>query len=782
MEKKPKTAPSTERSRRPFGLAYDTLGDEFVRDLAKLCGLPAEGGQLRAILADEERVSAALAGLSGRALILLDLLVEADGEVPIEEISEVARADHGIDASEFRGAVGELMDAGLAVEVLAGVRVTSRERCLVSFDVLRDLLAPRVRGISIPRTPTLEGSAELWTRNLVALLGSVVHLPMRVTQHRDVHRGSAKKLAAIMDWPPDRVIMLIDAAIRDGILARRGGVLAPVLPALLELARGERPLASGADARIANAYLPPGRWVSALGVKRAVAMGMLRDWRKTYSRLQATAERWAVIRHEACRDVDTLPALRVALNGQDYLLRPGPGSRSGHGDGHVTPSFEVMLGPEADVELVASLALCTEPSRIDVVLTRKITPASIAAGCAAGLDAEAIVKALGRVGRHGVPDNVRAMVEEWASVRKTARIHDVWAIEVGSAEIGDAVTRALGADVAARPSPTVVLVHRSTANIAARIQALGVRVPEQLEPLYLLDKKIVWDDPPPVESAYLEGALGNALLRERVEQNAEPDRLRPEGFTPLERLDECLALLPPRAEVARKFLVALRRLWEAGIDDYALWTDKLDPQQRDEALSLPLAEPWVLIAWLVRAPRKRARLLANAKSVDALIVAAQRLDPRDGITTPGAAAIRLGGHPEVRSLVFEAPWPAPQPKGGAAREARPTAAAAKPSPSTPAPARAAPVARAKPKPPPSKLGLRDSAPDHGALKAAFAKAAAEGVRVMLRVRSGSAERLVMVDPEMVAERGNDVALLGFDIDDDVDRAFPLANVLAIEPV
>jgi hypothetical protein len=77
--------------------------------------------------------------------------------------------------------------------------------------------------------------------------------------------------------------------------------------------------------------------------------------------------------------------LRSTVEGETWVRRAAsPADPSG--DGHVTPSFEVLLGPGASLDIVAAIGLGRELMGLDRVLTFRITPESVAAGLGCGLD------------------------------------------------------------------------------------------------------------------------------------------------------------------------------------------------------------------------------------------------------------------------------------------------------------------------------------------------------------------------------------------------------------
>jgi hypothetical protein len=133
------------------------------------------------------------------------------------------------------------------------------------------------------------------------------------------------------------------------------------------------------------------------------------------------------------------------------------------GDGHVTPSFEVLLGPEADASLTLVVGMVAELSRADHVLTHRLTPSSVARGLAAGLSIEVVRAELERVSKRPLPETVSALLDDAA--RRNLRARTVVAIE-GHASALDAMAAQLGARALGRPSRECLLVEGDVEPVA----------------------------------------------------------------------------------------------------------------------------------------------------------------------------------------------------------------------------------------------------------------------------------------------------------------------------
>jgi hypothetical protein len=264
-------------------------------------------------------------------------------------------------------------------------------------------------------------------------------------------------------------------------------------------------------------------------IRRASSHGLSRPEESLIGAVEARlpAEGWISVgaltphfRHygvSADRDLMARCAGQFVFNehrGELFLARPvRPTLRTG--DGHVTPSFEVLLGPAAHPEILVTVGLFAELTRLDRVLTFRITEASVVGGLRAGRPLEEFLDALAAVGRHGVPENVTITVKDFAS--RAAIIRALWALEV-PASATDALMRELGAAAVSAPRPGLVLV---TARVSERDVAAAM-VRAGLKPVSMLDAPPAVDgvderpeapSPPPLREP--DSALRDAVQRER---------------------------------------------------------------------------------------------------------------------------------------------------------------------------------------------------------------------------------------------------------------------------
>lgn len=128
------------------------------------------------------------------------------------------------------------------------------------------------------------------------------------------------------------------------------------------------------------------------------------------------------------------------------------------GDGHVTASFEVLLGPEADAALTLVVGMIGELKNADHVLTYKLTPESLARGMSAGVSVALARSELSRVSARPLPDTVRALLDD--AERRSARARTIIAIEGLSGAL-DALAARAGSRVVSRPSRECLLIDAS---------------------------------------------------------------------------------------------------------------------------------------------------------------------------------------------------------------------------------------------------------------------------------------------------------------------------------
>jgi hypothetical protein len=146
------------------------------------------------------------------------------------------------------------------------------------------------------------------------------------------------------------------------------------------------------------------------------------------------------------------------------------------GDGHVTSSFEVMLGKEASLELIVKIALAAELKRYDQVLVFGLTPATVAAGLAAGLTPAEIEAALDAVGKQPMPDNVRAMVRDWCAQVRLAALTRGWILQTDP-DTAQRLAKSLADHLLGQPAPGMLVLDLALERqkISQVLERAGVR-------------------------------------------------------------------------------------------------------------------------------------------------------------------------------------------------------------------------------------------------------------------------------------------------------------------
>ena len=290
---------------------------------------------------------------------------------------------------------------------------------------------------------------------VLAVAGAVAHLPVKATSKGDPNRTSVKKVARKLEMEPDALFELLEEALERGALGILDGVLAPDPADMRSIASGA--LHDPEWGRVLEA-LRDGPLPAEL-VCRFVArdLGVL----DTHGFLQAP---WYAREYDDMlvagsaelaewRDVG-----RVKADGISWLVLPAASSAlPEQTEGFVTPSLEVMVGPDPDPRIVARLALAAELVRVDRVLTFRLRPKSVGRGVSLGVTGEELVDVLSRIGRHGIPESVRAQVLDWAANARFVRAAPATVLRCGL-RVHEEVVGALGELVELAPAPGVVLL------------------------------------------------------------------------------------------------------------------------------------------------------------------------------------------------------------------------------------------------------------------------------------------------------------------------------------
>lgn len=466
----------------PLALPFSKISEGALAELAAALGVkPATPAAVKAALADQAALRARIARGSVLSAVVLEILADLGGQATLSDVlSELVRrtgVTRPVAREAVKGAHQSLSFISLSPMKGHAGRSTVDDVLvrIALFDVCAAPVAACVRGLTLPR-PAPRADAPAVTsrdvRDLIALAGLTAHRTLKLNLNGWPNRASLKGLVKGTGLSLEQAERLLVDALRTGLL---GETDQPRVKAstLLRFASAEP---DTADEAACEAWLPRGRWVSLEAAKRALLAiiqthphfsitGLLLG-----GRLVHPASYWTdLLRRSPWLDV-------LEHSGATWLRRRAVGSApdAGSGDGYVTPSFEVMLGPAAASDVVAQVALGCELVRVDHMLTFRLGPRSVEAGLAAGMEGERFLDALGRVGPRAVPENVRQMVEDWLQSARLVRLERGVIVRVAP-RFGDAVAGALGQDVVGRISPGVFVVRSSPGgpDIGQRLAKLG---------------------------------------------------------------------------------------------------------------------------------------------------------------------------------------------------------------------------------------------------------------------------------------------------------------------
>jgi len=503
-----------EGAKAGFPIArLDTAALEIV--FKTLTGGPPPRGRvakqrdaLRALLRDGERWDAWLDALPPLALIAFELLVEAGGGVKVEELARVLARRFGSSEKQGRAACNVLFKQQLVVPLGRDPKAVDPDAMSV-FQGTLPLLEARVRGLSLPeRPPELVAESEHETSDaglcrMLAVAGLMAHRTLGFTQSGAPHRGTLKRFTKGLGISQDEAFEFAERARRRGLLGAYRKRLLPRARAMLVAA------CEGPTYPELSGWLEPGTWVSEQALVRAVMKACIGA---SPAARPDGASANVILGIDGLDDrsqaiVELLEGLeRRTLDGEVWLRRSPAQPDERSGDGHVTPGFEVMLGPAAHPEIVATIALGCELQRIDRVLTFRITPESVKQGRAAGLREGELGAALAVVGRNPVPESVAQLVGEWEQASRVAPVARGWFLFAGPElapllEKGELATYLLGS-----PMEGVLELAPTTPHDALEAALAEHRLTPALR--YPLEQAIRQRESGRLESPRLDGPRG----------------------------------------------------------------------------------------------------------------------------------------------------------------------------------------------------------------------------------------------------------------------------------
>lgn len=653
---------------------------------------------LAAALDDEAVIAKHLATLSAAHLIVLEVLAEAGGRVTMKTLEGEVERRIGLQSHVVKAVLDDLLRACLAVTLV------SRNSAPQLASLVRpgcEHVARRVRGISLPdagSTPEMtpiRDPGQLSPRDAIALIALTAHRKLRFNVSHTVNRSGLRPFLKGIGVTEQAAERVLQRAIELDVLGASGERLVPFASRVIQLARqGGFPVY---DRRI-GAWLQGRDWTSVEALARAMTMPTL--GRHTTIFALSEPDRGSRPMEMAIAAIAKLDGLEHAeARGARWVRRPPVGAWSG--DGHVTPSFDVLLGPDAGLELTAVLALGAELTRVDRMLTLRIGPASVAAGIARGLDAERFVSALEHVAARPLPDNVRAMLGDWTGRARVARRRAVTMLEL-PADVAEAIAAGpFAKHVVAHPTPGVLLVERSLSSgkIEAELGRHGVSLAQTsaLTSAVLNRQRARYgyreadsddldgDEEPSLEDdplAPLETSFGSApalplesvdaKLRahfvaarergstsvetpatERTSGSATPSTWTPRFEAWCERLSREASSTPTQKGPALTHALGL--IHDACVDatpTLARWLDGLPPAEQERALDE--LTPLTILTWLSLTAKFQRRVLERARTVARLIEKAEEsrhhLSPRGTLLARTSEAV----DPERLATILDA--------------------------------------------------------------------------------------------------------------------------------
>jgi Helicase conserved C-terminal domain len=438
---------SSSISSMPKGWRLQDVPNDELAALLKISRkeVSARRAMLLQQQADPAWIAATLDVLPAATLALLHVLIEAGGLVMEDELLRIARERFGMSANDCRVAAGPAM----ANILMVPLRTRGAE---VAFGVVLpagSLIAPLVAHLDLYELSSAAFvPAESPTRNARTFLAVCVaarHLDVKLTHEGRPHRGSIKRLAKQVGLDEASLEIMLGTGLDLGVLRVESELLRPDIEALANAALGRYP---GAPALAAlHAQLVGGPVATAALVQ---ALRRRLDW--GHQGFLGGGDVWAYLPGFEAGTVDGVPAVtrRAIEGGNEGVV----GGVEGVASGHVTPSFEVFLPPEARLVDVVRVGACCEWERLDRVIVARITKPSIARAVTGGASADQIFEYLAAASRHPIPQNVEAAIRDWAGsvIFATVATGHVIVVDPGvHARVGPALAkldaRALGPGV-----------------------------------------------------------------------------------------------------------------------------------------------------------------------------------------------------------------------------------------------------------------------------------------------------------------------------------------------
>ena len=632
----------------PFHEAPDSLVEDYaLRMRFSTEHLPTTRDSVFALLDDRSWIETVLCLIPTVDVIVLEVLAELGGQVRNDVIVALACTRSRCEEATVTAAIERLHKELLTIHLQS----TQSDGRIIPWSALlapsAEHVAALVWGISLPVTDppsdAKPSSETIARRDVLAVAGLLAHRHLRFNNDGSPHGAQLPRFAKDLGASVDRVAFLLREARSLQLLGAVGSVYAP-------LAGAVRYAADGITEELAS--LPMHGWVSIEAILRS---SVRQRFLTSYS---AGPTMWV---DDLQRERERVSSLVKSAHGielvdggrETWVRRHEQGTASSVG--HVTPSMEVMLGPRADLDIVAVIALGCELVRLERFLTFRITPESVSAGLSSGLLGEDLLATLDRVGRHPVAANVRAMVREWIGRKGGASLRRAWLLRVPEPVAEALASSELAEFVLDRPAPDLLMIDPSMprpklVKYLSRNGILSLGPPVPLESaLYSRDEEASGSDdlssdfPRRVRSVErLVPPLPKPLAREgepALVKKVEAARANgfdvpvPNGAARLELLRATAAANRSRGVQAMlneacdlgvpadlmSVLVALGMMYDEALPDLERWAARLPPVKRTPARAA-LASPLAIAAFLVLTPKARQSVLAKATSLDRLLL------------------------------------------------------------------------------------------------------------------------------------------------------------------
>ena len=747
-------------------LAPKSLPEPTLKALA--AQLKVSSDQVAFAVTDPQRIERELNAASPACLVLLEALLESGGQMLRPALRTLLHVRFEWSEAQFDAAFAEGASRNLFLIATLTRHYGNELECVFVLDEMSHAMANLVMGITLPRAPASSvakvsptGATSTLLRDRLARTAATLHFTVKASRGgADVNRSTIRKLAAATCVPENSLHQELQEALRNGSVRAVRDLVVPSVPTLRALAAHTATWSATAEEAKLRAWVGSEGWVSEEALTRALAIDVRPRaqwplWVSPYEFNLVGGPEFAV----AADLVAATDFLRIVHEGETFV-HGHVHEENQRGDGHVTPSLEVMLGPEANLDLTVTIALSAEPVRFDRVLTFKLTQASVSSAASLGLDGPTILDALKRVGPHPVPRNVISMVEDWAHNARSARIQAAWVVELSSSEAADIASRALGKNVIARPTPTLLLIDKSLSSPESVLAKIGIRIKDTgaegggldalMASMKVAASPVLAISPPDVRrdkvaKATKEGfTLGAAVLPESDEIADDPP-MRP------------WLVLFERAKASRNpsmatFLeVAAQRIQKTETE-LSAWLMKLPASEREEAMHLMEMAPLALLAIACVPAKERTRQLRAYTSITSLLLASNRTTSSATVEGSALPIWNRLQHPEAAALL----------------EADLQCIRGETTPAALAPMRTKPTL--------AQLPAAEARVVLAQIKEAMEDAKALWMHVSSKVEG---DYVVLFLVERLVARGNETLVLGIDLDADEDRSFPLSSLKSV---